>query len=114
MTASRKGKGPIVLTDATFESFVRDHPSAIVDCWAAWCFPCRALSPVIDQLSEEHTGIAFGKLNVDENPETPMKFGIMAIPTLLYFRDGKLADRTMGALPKEALENRLVSLFKAR
>jgi len=113
MTSTGKGSKLVTLTDDTFDSFVRSNRASVIDCWAVWCFPCRALSPVVDQLAEEHAEIAFGKLNVDENPDTPRRFGIMAIPTLLYFRDGKLADRTMGALPKENLENRIASLFKA-
>lgn len=108
---SRAKEEPVVLTDKTFDSFVKENTATVVDCWAAWCFPCRALSPVVDQLSKENSGVAFGKLNVDENPAVPRKYGIMAIPTLLYFRDGKLVDRTMGALPKEALQSRISQLL---
>ncbi len=95
------------LTDKTFEEFVRSNPVAVVDFWAAWCAPCRFLSPVIEELAREHNAVAFGKLNVDENRATPMRFGIMSIPTLLYFKDGKLVDKTVGALPKGAIEKRL-------
>ena len=107
----RAKEGPVVLTDETFDGFVKENQATVVDCWAAWCFPCRALSPVVDQLSRENRGVAFGKLNVDENPEIPRRYGIMAIPTLLYFKDGKLVDRTMGALPKEALQSRIGKLL---
>ena len=95
------------VTDETFDDFVRANPVAVVDCWAAWCAPCRFLSPVIDELAKEHTEVTFGKLNVDENSVTPMKYGIMSIPTLLYFKGGKLVDKTIGALPKKAIEDRL-------
>ena len=95
------------VTDETFDDFVRASPVAVVDCWAAWCAPCRFLSPVIEELAKEHTEVTFGKLNVDENSVTPMKYGIMSIPTLLYFKGGKLVDKTIGALPKKAIENRL-------
>ncbi len=101
----------MILTDSTLEGFVRENRWAIIDCWASWCPPCRALSPIIDRLAEDHGEVAFGKLNVDENPETPRRYGIMAIPTLLYFRDGRLVDRTVGLLPREALRERVKRLL---
>jgi thioredoxin 1 len=101
----------VEVTDQSFDEFVKSHPKVVVDCWAAWCGPCRMLSPIVDQLSEERTDITFGKLNVDQNPMVPMRYGIMSIPTLLYFKDGKLADKTLGALPKASLEARLKALF---
>lgn len=104
-------RGPVTLTDSTLEGFVKGNRAAVVDCWASWCPPCRALSPIIEELAREHNDIAFGKLNVDENPQTPRLYGIMAIPTLLYFRDGRLIDRTTGALPKGVIEERLKRLF---
>jgi thioredoxin 1 len=100
----------IEVTDASFEEFITKNKIAVIDCWAAWCGPCTMLSPVVEQLAGEHKNITFGKLNVDENRSVPMKFGIMSIPTLLYFRDGKLADKTLGALPKKMLEGRLQKL----
>ena len=95
------------VTDETFDAFVKGSPVAVVDCWATWCAPCRFLSPVVEELAREHGEVSFGKLNVDENREVPVRFGIMSIPTLLYFKDGSLVDKTIGALPKEAVENRL-------
>ena len=95
------------VTDGTFEEFIRSNDVAVIDCWAAWCGPCRMLSPVIEELAGEQKDVAFGKLNVDENRATPLKYGIMSIPTLLYFKDGQLVDKTIGALPKAAIENRL-------
>ena len=100
----------VVVTDATFDDFVAKNKLAVIDCWAAWCGPCNMLSPVVEQLAGEYKNITFGKLNVDENRKVPMKFGIMSIPTLLYFKDGKLADKTLGALPKKMLEGRLQKL----
>jgi len=98
------------VNDETFESFVADNKHAVIDCWAVWCGPCRMLSPVIEELSQERGAVAFGKLDVDQNRGTPMKYGIMSIPTLLYFKDGQLVDKTIGAYPKSALEERIDKL----
>jgi len=98
------------VTDQTFQEFVSGNKVAVVDCWAAWCGPCRFLSPIVDELAEENKDIAFGKLNVDSNNAIPMKYGVMSIPTLLYFKDGEMVDKTIGALPKRALQERLEKL----
>ena len=100
----------VEVTDETFDSFVPSNKHAVIDCWAVWCGPCRMLSPVIEELSQEREKVAFGKLNVDQNRATPMKYGIMSIPTLLYFKDGQLVDKTIGALSKSALGDRLDKL----
>lgn len=97
----------IELTDSSFDKFVKENENVVVDCWAAWCGPCRMLSPIIEQLAEEKTNIAFAKLDVDKNRVVPMRYGIMSIPTLLYFKNGELADKTLGALPKQMVEARL-------
>ncbi|MGB9635787.1 MAG: thioredoxin [Thermoplasmata archaeon] len=103
---------PIEITDANFEEFIRNYPKVVVDCWAPWCGPCRMLAPVIDKLAEDFAGeIVFGKLNVDHNPETSEKFGIMSIPTLLVFRNGKLVDKMVGAMPLEPLKRRIKAAF---
>ena len=101
---------PVEITDATFDKFVKENPKVVIDCWAAWCAPCRMLTPVIDALAAEKTDIKFAKLNVDHNRAVPMKYGIMSIPTLLYFKDGVLVEKTLGALPKTAIETRLAKL----
>jgi thioredoxin len=101
---------PIEVTDVTFDDFVKNNPKVVVDCWAAWCAPCRMLAPVIDELAAEKTNIKFVKLDVDHNRSIPMRYGIMSIPTLLYFKDGVLVDKTLGALPKTAIEARLAKL----
>jgi len=99
---------PVKLTDRNFREFVRSHPLVVVDFWAPWCAPCRMLAPIIDELAREFAGrIRFGKLNVDENPKTAMRFRIMGIPTLLVFKHGSLVDRIIGLRPKEWLEARL-------
>jgi len=101
---------PVEVTDASFDEFVKNNPKVVVDCWAAWCAPCRMLTPIIDELAEEKADIKFAKLDVDKNRAVPARYGIMSIPTLLYFKDGKLVDKTLGALPKQAIESRLANL----
>jgi thioredoxin 1 len=100
-------KKPVEVTDQTFNEFVSSNEVVVLDCWAAWCGPCRVLGPVIEKLAEERNDVIFGKLNVDTNRQIPLKYGIMSIPTMLYFKDGKLIDKTIGALPKQVIEERL-------
>jgi len=101
---------PIVVSDRNFEQTVKSYPIVIVDCWAAWCAPCRAIAPIVDELAKQYSGkVVFGKLNVEENPETAQRFGIMAIPTLLVMKNAKEVDRVVGALPKNELEARIDS-----
>jgi len=102
--------GPIEITDQSFNETVQNNPKVVIDMWAAWCGPCRMLSPLIEELAEEKTDVTFCKMNVDQNRETPMKYGVMSIPTLLYFKDGQLVDKTIGALPKQLIEARLAKL----
>ena len=99
---------PVELTDSQFEEFIRRYDNVVVDCWAPWCGPCRMLSPTIDAMALSLKGrVVFGKLNTDENYETAGKFGISSIPTLLYFKKGQLAGRTVGALPRSEIEKQL-------
>ncbi|MCW4055810.1 MAG: thioredoxin [Candidatus Bathyarchaeota archaeon] len=99
---------PITVTDADFDQTVKKHPLIVVDCWAEWCGPCRMIAPVIEELAKEHAGeIVFGKLNVDENPETATKFNVMGIPTLLIMKHGAEVDRIVGVAPKLLIENKL-------
>jgi len=98
----------ITLDDANFEETVNNHPLMLIDCWAAWCGPCRMIAPVVNELARDYAGrVTVGKLNVDENPETAMSFGIMSIPTLLIMRKGKEVDRIIGAVPKQFIEEKL-------
>ena len=101
---------PVEVTDANFDELVKNNPKVVVDCWAAWCAPCRMIAPTIEALAEEKPDITFAKLDVDKNRAVPSRYGIMSIPTLLYFKDGQLVDKTLGALPKPAIEARLVKL----
>ena len=99
---------PVLVTDATIDSMASQYPLFILDCWAEWCGPCRAIGPIIEQLAAELKGKAvFGKLNVDENMQTANKYRISAIPTLMVFKDGKLIDKLVGAYPKPALAAKL-------
>ena len=110
--STSKIEKPIVVSDRNFEQTLKSYPLIVVDCWAAWCAPCRAIAPVIDQLAKEYSGkVIFGKLNVDENPETAQRYGIMAIPTLLVIKNAKEVDRIIGALPKNQLEAKINALF---
>ena len=96
-------------TDDNFEAEVLKSPlPALVDFWAVWCGPCKALAPVIDEIATEYSGkVNVFKLNVDDNPETAGKYGIRGIPTVLLFKDGKVVDKQVGAAPKSVLANKL-------
>lgn len=99
---------PIHLLDVDVDETIKKYETVVLDCWAPWCGPCRMLGPIIEELATEmHGKIVFGKLNVDENPQTSMKYKIMSIPTLLVFKNGKYVDRIVGAIPKEMLLSKL-------
>lgn len=99
---------PIELTDAKFREMIKNHPLVVVDCWAPWCAPCHMVAPILEELAREYAGrISFGKLNVDENQSVALEYQIMSIPTLLVFKNGKLVDRIVGAMPKKALEPKI-------
>jgi len=99
------GDGVFPVTDAQFQETVKGHPRLVVDCWAPWCGPCRMLSPLVEQIAGELSGkVSFGKLNTDENPRTASSLGIRSIPTLLFFKDGQLVDRLVGAHPRGNIE----------
>ena len=101
-------ENPIHLLDADIDETIKKYPTIVVDCWAVWCGPCRMIGPIIEELAKEMKGkIVFGKLNVDENPATSMKYNIMSIPTLLVFKNGAMVDRIVGAMPKDMLLQKL-------
>ncbi|NIQ97464.1 MAG: thioredoxin [Desulfuromonadales bacterium] len=96
----------VQLSDDSFESEVlKSEVPVLVDFWASWCAPCKAIAPVVDSLAEEFDGkIKVGKVNVDENPATPGQYGVRGIPTLILFKDGNVVDQVVGAVPKNQLE----------
>lgn len=98
----------LAVTDTTFEDEIEKHDGlAVVDFWATWCGPCRAIAPMLDQLAVEYEGKAkVAKLDVDANQKTAMRFNVRSIPTILFFKNGKLVDSVVGAVPKVRLASK--------
>lgn len=94
----------ITITKENFDSEVlKSDKPVLLDFWAAWCGPCRMVSPIVDEIADEETTIKVGKVNVDEQPELAAQFKVMSIPTLVVIKDGKITDTAVGAKPKSAI-----------
>jgi thioredoxin 1 len=100
---------PIEVTDANFKNEVLESSTPVlVDFWAEWCGPCKMIAPVVEQLAKDFDGkLKVGKVDVDSNQQTAMQFGIRSIPTLLIFKNGKVVEQIVGALPKQALTDKV-------
>ena len=107
-TMEKMPNTPIEMNDADIKDKINKYDTVVVDCWAPWCGPCRMIAPVVDELAKELQGkVVFGKLNVDNNQVTAANYGIMSIPSLLIFKNGKLVDKVIGAMPKQMLMAKL-------
>ncbi len=99
------GENVIEITDQNFESTVlQSETPVVIDFWAEWCGPCKTIAPVVDELADEYLGkVKFGKVNVDFNQQTAMKYGIRSIPSLLIFNDGSVVNQIIGSVPKDSI-----------
>lgn len=104
---------PVQFTDANFESEVlKSDVPVVVDFWATWCGPCRTIAPIIEQLASEYNGkIKVGKLDVDENPQTAIKYGVRSIPTVLFLKNGKVVDTILGAHQKSQFVQKIQNVL---
>ena len=105
---------PVAIDDSNFEQVVLNSKiPVLLDFWAAWCAPCRMVAPVVDELAQEYDGkVSFGKVDVDQNPKIAGKYGIMSIPTLILFKDGKPITNMVGFKPKAQLKQSLDSILE--
>ncbi|HWT66387.1 MAG TPA: thioredoxin [Terracidiphilus sp.] len=105
--------GVFEVSDATFEQEVlKSSQPVLVDFWAVWCGPCKAIAPVVDSLATAYAGkLKVAKVNVDENGATPSRYGVRGIPTLLFFKDGKVADQVVGYVPQNVIEEKVQRLL---
>ncbi len=103
-------KGVVDIGQKSFDKFIKED-KVVIDFWATWCGPCKILSPIVEDVALEMKGKAkFAKVNVDDNLDLAQRFGVMSIPTLIFFRDGKQVDRTVGVVSKEEIEKRIKNI----
>jgi len=103
------GNGIVEVTDASFDQEVlKSEQPVLVDFWAAWCQPCRAIAPIVDELAQHYQGkVKIGKMDVDRNNATPMRYKVTGIPTLLVFKGGQVVEQLVGYRPKDAIQQAL-------
>jgi thioredoxin 1 len=102
----------LIITDSNFQELLKDPKPLVVDFWAEWCGPCRMVGPIIEELSKEYEGkVTIGKLDVDENTEVAAEYGIRNIPTILFFKDGVMVDKQVGAASKSAFVAKIENLL---
>jgi thioredoxin 2 len=108
-----KVQHPVIVTDPSFQTEILSHSGvALLDCWAAWCGPCKMISPIVDQLANEFSGrVKVAKLNVDQNPMTASRYHVLSVPTMLFFKNGKVVHTLAGAYAKPEIERQLLSLL---
>jgi thioredoxin 1 len=102
----------LVITDSTFDELLQSNKPLVVDFWAEWCGPCKMIGPIVEDLAQEYEDkVTIGKMDVDENNEITTRYGIRNIPTLLFFKDGQLIDKQVGAAQKSALAQKIQMLL---
>ena len=102
----------IEITDSNWESVIANELPVIIDFWATWCGPCRAIAPTLEEIAAEYDGkVIVGKINIDENPQVTINFGIRNIPTLLFFKNGEIVDKHVGAIRKAELVEKINNLL---
>ena len=98
----------VEVTDQNFQDVTGGSTLSMVDFWAVWCGPCRAVAPIVEQLATEYSGqVTVGKMDVDSNPRVPAQFNVRSIPTILFFKDGQVVDQVIGAVPRPVLESKI-------
>ncbi len=109
------GEGIVELTSSTWEKEVLNSKGIVmVDFWAPWCGPCRIIAPTVEELAKEYQGkIKIGKLNTDDNPDIATRYGIMGIPTIMFFKDGQRVDQIVGVVPKSTLKSKIDILLNS-
>jgi thioredoxin 1 len=113
MTVKDTNSSIVHVTSGTFDGVVTSERPVLIDFWAPWCGPCRAIAPVLEEIAQElGDKVTIGKVNVDEHPDLAVRFGVQAIPQLLFFKDGAIQDKLVGAVPKRELVKRLDALSR--